>query len=42
MKKYEEPLMDVKWFEKEDIIRTSGDENEGPNVPGQRTPGAWY
>lgn len=32
MQKYEAPIMDMVLFEAEDVIRTSGDENEGDIV----------
>lgn len=32
MKKYEEPLMDVTWYEEKNIICASGDPDEGPIV----------
>ena len=32
-KLYESPEMEIIRFEEEDVIRTSGDDNEMPNVP---------
>ena len=32
---YEKPEMEVVWFETEDIITSSGDDNETPIAPGK-------